>query len=335
MTVDTFKDPFSYTARTILTGEFGKEGAQYVHIINVAICVGNAIGPLIISPFLRGTSKCGGNTTSCYGSASQDNITDSANDLPHTFRSNIIYGFLIIAVVGLLVQLAFMAFQKMLRDGATQPQHNIQKPRDITKFDILFFVTFTTLLTVGGPMNFVYQQYLPIFGIQSSLNAAPRLMATMSFSFGAVTVVGRLVGGLLSLFMKTTVLVVLCSVSTVLVSVVLTHTSETSMVSLWVGTSLLALVYSPYYAAVLAWSLDVNEHSTILCCILAISDIAGYSLMALVTGQLMTVFFVQVLNYILTASSVLKCVVFLVLYIIARASKKEISRNGYSHIGKQ
>ncbi|XP_067654117.1 major facilitator superfamily domain-containing protein 4A-like [Haliotis asinina] len=320
-------------AKVLLSGELSKEHAASIHIINLAMSAGDFTGPIVISFFLRETSHTEsinsiGNTTLPSNSISAQSQGNICN-----FRSDVMYGFLVFGSVGVLVFTSYvLALPVFQEENATNENHPEEKSlASVSPRDALFLSLIVLYTAVCGPMIFVYGQYLPTFGFHSRLHQSTWHVTRMFLSFYAGIMIGRVLGTLISLIVSQTVLIYVCTVGGMAVSVMLACVSELDATWLWVGTSVLAVVCSPVFSGVQTWALEVNEHKNVLYGIASIGDMAGYSALSLVTGQLMAYFFVEALNYVLVFVSSLQLLLIILLYLTAR--KQDRSENiGYSSI---
>ena len=145
---------------------------------------------------------------------------------------------------------------------------------------ILFLITLAVIISIGGSINFVYGNLLYTFGIHSSIDASPQIMAFMTSSFFVTTIFGRILGTCLSLVVSQLVLTVVCMIGSVGASIALIFVAEMSVLSLWLGTSVLAFIFSPLFGAVIAWSSNVCQNKNILYGLIIVADICGFGLLS-------------------------------------------------------
>ncbi|XP_067654206.1 major facilitator superfamily domain-containing protein 4A-like [Haliotis asinina] len=321
-------------AKVLLSGELSKEHAASIHIINLAISAGDFTGPLVISPFLRETNHmesitcASGNTTLPSNNISEQSQGDICN-----FRSDVMYGFFVFGSLGVLVFTSYvLALPVFQEENATNENHPEEKSlASLSTRDALFLSLIVLYTAVCGPMIFVYGQYLPTFGFHSRLHQSTWQVTRVFLSFYAGIMIGRVLGTLTSLIVSQTVLIYVCTVGGMAVSVILVCVSELDTTWLWVITIVLAVVCSPVFSGVQTWALEANGYKNVLYGIASIGDMAGYSALSLVTGQLMAYFFVEALNYVLVFVSSLQLLLIILLYLTAR--KQDRSENiGYSTI---
>ncbi len=294
---------------------------------------GDFTGPLVISLFLREANHtesiyAGGNTT-----LASNNVSAQSQDDLCDFTSDVKYGFFVIGSLGLVVFTSYVLTLRVFQEEnvTNENQREEKSVPPVSTRDALFLSLIMLYTAICGPMIFVYGQYLPTFGFHSRLYQSTWQITRIFLSFYVCIMIGRLLGTLSSLIVSQTVLIYVCTVGGIMVSAILVFVSELDTTWLWTGTSVLAVVCSPVFSGVQTWALEANGHKTILYGIASIGDMAGYSVLCLLTGQLMAYFLVEVLNYVMFFVSVLQILLIMVLYLAAR-KQDSLENHGYSSI---
>ncbi|XP_046554694.1 uncharacterized protein LOC124264017 [Haliotis rubra] len=324
-------------AMMVLSGEMSKRHAASIHINSLAIYIGEFTGPLIISFFLSDNDYHLEHSTISAPMPRNHNDTfvsqNSKDEVCNHFRSNVVYGFFFIASLGIIVFAGYLISVQLLHERIRINDSHVKKYQTIkahpyNKFDVIVIIIMTIYTTVCAPMIFVYGQFLPTFGIYCSLYSSTRLVTNISLSFYACAIVGQLLGVFSSQVVTQTVLINICTAGGMLLSSMLIYVSEINTACLWIGTSVLAIVCAPVFSAVETWALGENEHRHILYGISSTADMVGYSAMSLLTGQLMACAFVQMLNYIMTAVSLLQLLLIVLLYLTVKRGKQATPGSG-------
>lgn len=305
------------------------------------------MGPWIISLFLSDNIHYHKTTNLTESTRSENNTTFVSrngstwfqDELCHNFNSNVMYGFYAIGSLGVTVLVGYIFSRQVFQDKITKsvyPQNEPQNNNKVNPFntiDILFFITTSLYIAGCSTMMCVYGQFLQTFGIHCRLYVTARQAKNITLSFYGCKTIGRMLGALSSHVIKQTFLIYVCTVGSILVSIMLIYVSEINVIWLWTGTSLLGFICDPVVSAVQTWALDVSDHRTIMCGIFALGNLAGHSVMNLLTGQLMALIFVQMLNCVMVSASVLQLLLIIVLYVTARSVKRKKSdRECYSYI---
>ncbi|XP_046554695.1 major facilitator superfamily domain-containing protein 4A-like [Haliotis rubra] len=303
------------SARVAKIGEFGQEKATPFHLMGIAMCTGNILGPLIISPFLTNTT--------CQSEAI--NITSDFVMTPIELRSsesNIAYAYVSFASFGALLVVFLAVLRYHLRKSSNKDSHQKNK-YTFGKLNNVFVSLQIFIIFIGGAANFVYGTQLLLFGTRSNLKISKTIMSLMTSSFYAVTLLGRVVGVLVSLAVSQACLVTSCLVGSLVGSVFLVFTAEKSVEFLWAGSHFLGLFYAPLFAALLAWCGENVTLNHTLYVIVILFDLAGTSLIALIIGQMMCDIEPHMLHYSMVTIVVIQIMVFLCLFVIAKWIRKK------------
>ncbi|XP_071110685.1 major facilitator superfamily domain-containing protein 4A-like [Haliotis cracherodii] len=303
------------TATTAKIGELSQDSAIPFHMMALALCTGNVLGALVISPFLSNTIR-----------------PDNTSNLPdlevmtiecENSESNIVYAYLIFASFGTIVAI-FLTILRVCRDNNTEHDSHTKKMKDnFGKVELIFIIFFASLIFLTAPTHVVYGSLLLLFGTHSSLEISEKTMALMTSSFYAVTVFGRLGGVLVSLVISQLWLVSVCLIGVLATSIFLICTAETSLVFLWAGSNVLGLFYAPLFASLVAWSAENVTVNNIVYTIIMFLDYAGLSLTSLSTGQLMSAFGPQMLHYSIAVLSGIQIMLFLCLFCLGKMIRKQ------------
>ncbi|XP_067653954.1 major facilitator superfamily domain-containing protein 4A-like [Haliotis asinina] len=303
------------SARVAKIGEIGQEKAIPFHLMGIAMCTGNILGPLIISPFLGNTTFQSEaiNITYDYVVAS---IECGASD------SKIVYAYVSFASFGALLVVLLAILRYDLRECSKKESH--QKNRyTFGKLNYIFVSLEILIIFIGGAANFVYGTQLLLFGTRSNLQISKTIMSLMTSSFYAVTLLGRFVGVLVSLAVSQLCLVISCLVGALAGSGFLAFTAEISVEFLWVGSHFLGLFYAPLFAALLSWCGENVTLNDKLYAIVILFDLAGTSLISLIIGQIMFNVEPSMLHYSMVTIVVIQIVVFFCLLVIAKGIRRK------------
>ncbi|XP_071098876.1 sodium-dependent glucose transporter 1-like [Haliotis cracherodii] len=302
------------SARVAKIGALSQESAIPFHLMGMAMCAGNILGPLIISPFLSNTTKL--SNASNMSDLVATSIECGGSD------SRIAYAYLIIASTGTLLVIVLAVLRYCLRKSPKQDSNKKNK-FSFGKMEIIFVSFQISLIFIGGATNFVYGTLLLLFGTRSSLSISATTMALMTSSFYAVTLLGRVGGVFVSLVVPQLCLVTSCLVGVLAGSVFLVCTAEMSSEFLWVGSLFLGLCYAPLFSALLVWFVENVTVNDTLYAIFIFFDLAGTSLIALTIGQLMSHFEPQMLHYSIATIALIQILLFLCLFFLGKWLRKQ------------
>ncbi|XP_067672977.1 major facilitator superfamily domain-containing protein 4A-like [Haliotis asinina] len=306
------------TATTAKTGDLSRESALPFHMVALALCTGNVIGALVISPFL--------NDTVHHGNTSTLEIT--AYECGDS-ESNIVYSYLCFASFGAMLAILLTVLRICLDNNTDRVLKEKNKKESFRKVELIFIIFISCLLLLTGATHVVYGSFLLLFGTRSSLKMSEKIIALMTSSYYAVTMCGRLGSVLVSLVISQLWLITACLVGVLTTSVFLVFTAERSLVFLWAGSNVLGLFFAPLFASLIAWAVEsVTVNDTVYTIIMFV-DYAGISLNSLIVGQLMSAFGPQMLHYCFAVLGGIDITLFLCLICLGKLIQKR-KKDGYS-----
>ncbi|XP_048242742.1 uncharacterized protein LOC125375871 [Haliotis rufescens] len=310
------------SARVAKIGALSQESAIPLHLMGIAMCAGNILGPLIISPFLNNTinQSNASNMSDLFVTSIECGGSDS----------RIAYAYLIIASTGTLLVIVLAVLRYCLQNSPKQDSDQ-KNNYSFGKMEIIFVSFQISLIFMGGATNFVYGTLLLLFGTRSSLSLPETTMALMTSSFYAVTLLGRVGGLFVSLVVRQLCLVTSCLVGVLAASVFLVCTAEMSSEFLWAGSHFLGLCYAPLFSALLAWCVENVTVNDTLYAIFIFFDLAGTSLISLTIGQLMSDFQPQMLHYTMAMIAFIQILLFLCLFFFGKLLRKQY-KEAYTHL---
>ncbi|XP_046548531.1 major facilitator superfamily domain-containing protein 4A-like [Haliotis rubra] len=186
---------------------------------------------------------------------------------------------------------------------------------------IIFYVCLVPAYIPFGGLPFAYSGYLSVYGVESYLHLSTQSMATMTSAFWMLFTLGRILGTVLSLRMRQSVLIYTCLIGVLVASVAVLFLSEFGEVWLWIGSMAVGLFTGPLLAASLAWCRTCVTLTPVVTGICTFANFTGMFLLQYLTGQVVGYFGVDWYLYFIIFLSLFELMLFVVLTVLGNYVK--------------
>ncbi|XP_046548535.1 major facilitator superfamily domain-containing protein 4A-like [Haliotis rubra] len=334
--------------------------SSIIHGVFVASSVGSIVSPLIAEPFLNAQERAyiispKNNATLQENDFSNQSINYSYAATPLTIsislagdndscqncsmtdsttiakKSQVYIVFIIIGSFQLVALLGFIisyvcernSNSYKMNEETSSGYHNTEVEQESGGGlkTIIFYICLVSAYIPFGGLPFAYSGYLSVYGVESYLHLDIRTMASLTSAFWMLFTVGRILGTVLSLRMRQSVLIYTCLIGVLVASVAVLFLSTFGEVWLWIGSMAVGLFTGPLLPASLAWCRTCVTLTPVVTGICTFGNFTGIFLLQYITGQVVGYFGVDWYLYFIIFLSLFELMLFVVLTVLGNCIK--------------